>query len=60
MDQQAPSRAEIDAEIKRSKSWDDIVTEGNKGAGMERTELAYLIGGFVVAGIIVVALFHTI
>jgi hypothetical protein len=60
MDRETPSRAEIDAEIKRSKSWDQIVTEGNKGAGTERGELAYLIGGFVVAGIIVMALFHTI
>ncbi len=60
MDQETPSRADLEAEIKRSKSWDQIVTEGDKGSGKERILLVCLIGAFVVAGIIAMALFHTI
>lgn len=60
LDKEAQTRAEIDAEIRRSKSWDQIVQEGNEGAGAERTMLTYLVAAFVVAGVIVIALFHTL
>lgn len=60
MDRESERRTEINAEIRRSKNWDQIVAEGDKGAGAERSLLAYLIGAFVVIGIIVMALFHTL